>query len=87
MGLENFAKEDAKQKVKSLRVTYQQESHKIHKSLSPGAGLEDVYKPFNYSSTLFAVHFTFDSFETTLRTLHLKLNLRTRVNAACFGTC
>jgi hypothetical protein len=30
---------------------------------------------FNYSSTLFPVHFTFDSFETTLRTLHLKLNL------------
>ena len=25
MGLENFATEDAKQKIKSLRVTYQQE--------------------------------------------------------------
>ena len=39
MGLENFAKEDAKQKVKSLRVTYQQESHKTDKSLSSEAGL------------------------------------------------
>ena len=46
MGLENFATEDAKQKIKSLRVTYQQESHKIDKSLSHAAGLEDVYKPF-----------------------------------------
>ena len=42
---------------------------------------------FNYSSTLFPVHFTFDSFEITLKTLHLKLNLRMRVNPACFGTC
>jgi len=57
MGLENFITEDAKQKIKSLRTTYQQESHKIDKS------------------TLFPVHFTFDSFETTLSTLHLKLNL------------
>ena len=46
MGLENFATEDAKQKIKSLRVTYQQESHQIDKTLSSGAGLEDVYKPF-----------------------------------------
>ena len=46
MGLENFATEDAKQKIKSLRVTYQQESHRIGKSLSSGAGLEDVYTPF-----------------------------------------
>jgi hypothetical protein len=45
MELENFTTEDAKQKIKSLRVTYQQESHKIDKSLSSGAGLEDVYKP------------------------------------------
>jgi len=44
MGLENFTTEDAKQRV-SLRVTYQQESHKIDKSLSSAAGLEDVYKP------------------------------------------
>jgi hypothetical protein len=44
MGLENFIIEDAKQKIKSLRATYQQESHKIDKSLSSGAGLEDVYK-------------------------------------------
>jgi ribosomal protein S4 len=29
----------------SLRATYQQESHKIDKSLISGAGLEDVYKP------------------------------------------
>jgi len=46
MGLENFTTEDAKQKIRSLRATYQQESHKIDKSLSSGAGLEDVYKPF-----------------------------------------
>jgi aspartate aminotransferase-like enzyme len=46
MGLENFATEDAKEKIKSLRVTYQQESHKTYKSLSSGAGLEDVYKRF-----------------------------------------
>jgi len=45
MGLENFTTEDAKQKIKNLRATYQQESHKIDKSLSSGAGLEDVYKP------------------------------------------
>ena len=46
MGLENFATEDAKQKIKSLRVTYQQKSHKTDKTLSSGACLEDVYKPF-----------------------------------------
>jgi hypothetical protein len=40
MGLENFTK----QKIKSLRATYQHESHKIEKSLGSGAGLEDVYK-------------------------------------------
>jgi hypothetical protein len=45
MGLENFTTEDAKQKIKSLRATYQQESNKIDKSLSSGAGLKDVYKP------------------------------------------
>jgi hypothetical protein len=45
MVLENFTTEDAKQKIKSLRATYQQESHKIEKSLGSGAGLEDVYKP------------------------------------------
>jgi hypothetical protein len=44
MGLENFTAEDAKQKIKSLRATYQQGSHEIEKSLSSGAGLEDVYK-------------------------------------------
>jgi hypothetical protein len=46
MGLENFTTEDAKQKIKSLRATYQQESHKTDKSLNSGAGLEDVYKSF-----------------------------------------
>jgi hypothetical protein len=61
MGLENFTTEDDKQKIKNLSATYQQESRKIDKSLS--------------SSTLFPVHFTFDSCETTLTTLHLKLNL------------
>jgi hypothetical protein len=45
MRLENFTTEDAKQKIKRLRATYQQESNKIDKSLSYGAGLEDVYKP------------------------------------------
>jgi len=45
MGLGNFTTEDTKQKIKSLRVTYQQESHKIDKSLSSGAGLQDVYEP------------------------------------------
>jgi hypothetical protein len=45
MGLENFTTEDAKQKIKSLRATYQQESHKIDKSLSSGAGLKHVHKP------------------------------------------
>jgi aspartate aminotransferase-like enzyme len=39
MGLENFTK----QKIKSLTATYRQESHKIDKSLSSGAGLKDVY--------------------------------------------
>jgi hypothetical protein len=43
MGLENFTTEDAKQKIKSLRATFQQESHKIDKSLSSGSGLKDVY--------------------------------------------
>jgi hypothetical protein len=42
MGLENFTTEDAKQKIKSLRATYQQELHKSDKSFSSGAGLEDV---------------------------------------------
>ena len=45
MGLENFTTEEAKQKIKSLRATCQQESHKIDKSLRSGAGLEDVCKP------------------------------------------
>jgi hypothetical protein len=45
MGPENFTTEDAKQKIVSLRATYRQESHKIDKSVSSGAGLEDVYKP------------------------------------------
>jgi len=45
MGLENFTTEGTKQKIKSLRATYQQESHKIDKSFSCGAGLQDVYKP------------------------------------------
>jgi hypothetical protein len=45
MALENFTTEDAKQKIKGLRATYQQESYKIDKSLGSGAGLEDVYKP------------------------------------------
>jgi hypothetical protein len=45
MGLQKFTTEDAKQKIKGLRATYQQESHKIDKSLSSGAGLGDVYKP------------------------------------------
>jgi hypothetical protein len=43
MGLENFTTENAKQKIKSLRATYQQESHKIDRPLSSGAGLKDVY--------------------------------------------
>ena len=32
MGLESFTREDAKQEIKSLRETYQQELHKIDKS-------------------------------------------------------
>ena len=36
MGLENFITEEAKQKIKSLRATYQQESHKIDRSLRCG---------------------------------------------------
>lgn len=36
MGLENFTTEEAKQKIKSLRATYQQESHKIDGSLRSG---------------------------------------------------
>jgi hypothetical protein len=46
MALENFTTEDAKLKIKCLiRGTYQQEAHKMDKSLSSGASLEDVYKP------------------------------------------
>ena len=45
MEMENFTTEDAKQKIKSLRATYQQESHKFDKFLRSGAGLDDVYKP------------------------------------------
>jgi hypothetical protein len=52
MGLENVTTEDAKQKIKSLRATHQQESHKIDKSLSSGAGLEDVYRPSMKQFTL-----------------------------------
>jgi hypothetical protein len=54
MELENFTTEDAKQKIKSLRATYQQESYKIEKSLSSGADLEDVYKPSMKWFTLMA---------------------------------
>jgi hypothetical protein len=59
MGLENLTTEGAKQKIKSL--------HSVQVAI--------LILFFNYSSTLFPVHFTFESSETTLRTLHLKLNL------------
>jgi hypothetical protein len=45
MALDNFSTEDAKHKIKCLRGTYQQEAHKMDRSLSSGAGLEEVYKP------------------------------------------
>jgi hypothetical protein len=54
MGLENYTTAHAKQKIKSLSATYHQESHKIEKSLSSGAGLEDVYKPPMKRFTLMA---------------------------------
>jgi hypothetical protein len=39
IGWENFTTEDAKQKIKSLRATYQQEFNKIEKSKRSGASL------------------------------------------------
>lgn len=45
MGMENFTTEDVKQKIKSLRGTYQQELFKVERSEKSGAGLDDVYKP------------------------------------------
>ncbi|KAI4455488.1 hypothetical protein MML48_9g00008917 [Holotrichia oblita] len=45
MGIADFGVEEAKQKIKSIRATYQQEQLKIIKSEKSGAGVEDVYKP------------------------------------------
>jgi hypothetical protein len=45
MGLEIFTTEDVKRKIRSLRATYEKETHKMDKSFSSGVGLEDVYKP------------------------------------------
>ena len=42
IGLENFTTEEAKQKIKSLRATYQQESHKIDKSLRFGRCIQTI---------------------------------------------
>ena len=43
MNLENFTINDVKQKIKSLRATYQQEQAKIERSEQSGA--TDVYRP------------------------------------------
>ena len=45
MGIEGFTVADARQKVKSLRNTYNQQLLKIEKSRKSGMGREDVYTP------------------------------------------
>ncbi|XP_076034871.1 uncharacterized protein LOC143021336 [Oratosquilla oratoria] len=44
MDVENFGINDAKQKIKILRTTFQQEQSKVEKSERSGAGFEDVYR-------------------------------------------
>jgi len=45
MGIEGFTVADARQKVKSLRNTHNQQLQKIEKSRKSGMGHEDVYAP------------------------------------------
>ena len=45
MGIEGFTVADARQKVKSLRNTYNQQLPKIEKSRKSEMGREDVYTP------------------------------------------
>ncbi|XP_050701038.1 uncharacterized protein LOC126987771 isoform X3 [Eriocheir sinensis] len=45
MEMNNFGIYDVKQKIRSLRVTLQQELNKVKKSEESGAGTRDVYKP------------------------------------------
>ena len=45
MDIDNFEIQDVKQKIKSLRSTYQLEQIKVQKSEQSGASIEDVYKP------------------------------------------
>ena len=45
MGIEGFTVADARQKVKSLRNTYNQKLEKIKKSRKSEMGREDVYAP------------------------------------------
>ena len=42
MDIDNFEIQDVRQKIKSIRSTYQQEQIKVEKS---GTGIQDVYKP------------------------------------------
>jgi hypothetical protein len=83
MGLENFTTENAKQKIKNLRATYQQQSHKIDKFLSSGAGLEDVYKPsmkwFTLMTSAFCTSSNLDSFSTILLQFFLSILLLTHL--------
>lgn len=45
MELDGFTVEDAKQKIKSLRATYNEECNNIAKSTISGSGADNVYKP------------------------------------------
>ena len=45
MDIDNFEIQDVRQKIKSIRSTYQQEQIKVEKSEQSGTGIQDVYKP------------------------------------------
>jgi hypothetical protein len=45
MGREEFGVTEIKQKIKSIRSTYNQEVQKIQKSKASGTSPDDVYKP------------------------------------------
>jgi hypothetical protein len=91
IGWENFTTEDSKQKIKSLRATYQQEFNKIEKSKRSGASFLSQF-PLQDTFLIILLHFfgplcNLDSY--------LKLNLLVvwryllvhDIKASCLFTC
>jgi hypothetical protein len=57
IGWENFTTEDPKQKIKSLRVTYQQEFNKIEKSKRSGASFLSQFSLQESLQAIILTHF------------------------------